>query len=94
MVVCGLFTGQVDFGGGPIASAGGWDTFVTKVAVNGGYLWSKRFGDTQDQSCQAVAADPSSNVLITGDVAGTIDFGGGKLTSAGGTDVFIAKLHP
>jgi hypothetical protein len=42
----------------------------------------------------AVAVDPSDNVLVTGSFSGTQDFGGGALTSAGGLDVFVAKLGP
>jgi len=38
-----------------------------------------------------VAADPAGNILVTGSMAGTIDFGGGPLTSAGSSDVFLAK---
>jgi hypothetical protein len=41
-----------------------------------------------------VAADASGNVLVTGRFERTVDFGGGPLTSTGGDDVFLLKLHP
>jgi len=35
--------------------------------------------------------DGSGNCLVTGRFAGSVDFGGGALASAGGQDVFLAK---
>lgn len=40
---------------------------------------------------KAVAADASGNVYMTGEFAGTVDFGGGGLTSAGAFDGFVAS---
>jgi hypothetical protein len=36
--------------------------------------------------------DGSGNVLVTGPFNGTVNFGGGGLTSAGGSDIFVAKF--
>jgi hypothetical protein len=38
--------------------------------------------------------DSGSNVYLTGEFAGTVDFGGGPLTSAGSKDMFVLKLAP
>ena len=92
VVVTGSFAGKIDFGGGALTSAGGTDAFVAKFDPDGNHLWSKRFGDAQAQSGKAVAVDPAGNVVILGDAAGVIDFGGGALTTAGGNDVFLASL--
>ncbi|MFT3766651.1 MAG: SBBP repeat-containing protein [Minicystis sp.] len=91
--VIGTFASKIDFGGGALTSAGGTDVFVAKLDPDGNHLWSKRFGDASAQNGKAVAVDLDGNVVITGDVAGVIDFGGGALTSAGGTDVFVASLN-
>ncbi|MBI4705509.1 MAG: hypothetical protein HY744_30820 [Deltaproteobacteria bacterium] len=93
-LVTGSFDGTVDFGGGPLTSAGGYDIFVAKLDNAGGHLWSKSFGDASGQGGWAIAADGSGNVLVTGGFAGAVDFGGGPLTSAGGGDIFVAKLDP
>jgi hypothetical protein len=82
----------VDFGGGTLTSAGEQDIFLAKFDGNGTHLWSQRFGDADDQWCYSVASDPSGNVVVTGFFYGTVDFGGGLLTSAGLEDIFLAKF--
>jgi hypothetical protein len=94
-ILTGSFAGTVDFGGGPLFSAGVGDAFVAKYDVAGAHQWSKRFGDAQDQSGQGVSVDPAGNVLVVGQMSGTVDFGGGvHLTAAGGSDIFVAKFGP
>jgi hypothetical protein len=92
VIVTGHFTGSVDFGGGVLTSAGNWDIFVAKLDANGDHLWSKRFGNASEQGAGSVAVDSIGNVIVTGYFAGSVDLGGGALTSAGGDDIFVAKL--
>jgi hypothetical protein len=94
VLITGAFSGAVDFGGGALQSAGGFDVFVAKLDSNGGHVWSRRFGDAGDQDAKSIAVDTSGNALITGTFLSSIDFGGGALQSAGGLDVFVAKLDP
>ena len=82
----------MDFGGGPLTSAGGIDIFLAKFDPAGNHLWSKRFGDGFSQIGYSVTVDGADNVLFTGAFSGSVDFGGGPLTSAGGIDIFLAKF--
>jgi hypothetical protein len=93
VVVVGSFAGSVDFGGGALESEGGNDAFVAKLGPKGEHLWSKRFGNWNEQVGLSVAVDPDGNILMTGMFDGSIDFGGDTLTSAGTKDVFLAKLN-
>jgi hypothetical protein len=43
---------------------------------------------------KATAVDASGNVYLTGSFAGSIQFGGTTLTSAGGRDIYVAKWSP
>jgi hypothetical protein len=86
--------GAVDFGCGSLPPLGGYDALIAKLDPLGNCLWSKRFGDSAFQQSSAASADASGNVLLAGILAGTADFGGGPLTSAGGQDVFVAKFDP
>jgi hypothetical protein len=95
VIVTGTFQGTLDFGGGGLTSPGNydaWDVFVAKLDRFGNHVWSKRFGDEADQGGQSTAVDDQGNVIVTGSFGGTIDFGGGVLTDAGGGDVFVAKF--
>ncbi len=68
------------------------DVFVTKFDSGGLDLWRKRVGDAEHQSARGAAVDAKGNVVVAGVFHGTIDFGGAKLTSAGESDIFVAKL--
>jgi hypothetical protein len=93
VLVTGDFGGTVDFGGGPLTSAGAGDIFVAMFSgVNGAHLWSQRFGGITGDAGRGIAADGTGNVLVTGYFLGTVDFGGGALTSAGIDDIFVAKF--
>lgn len=92
IVLAGSFAGDIDFGGGALASAGDCDTFLAKLDASGNHLWSKRFGDGDDNCGPVrVALGPEGNILFSGSFRGTIDLGGGPLTSTGG-DGFVAVL--
>ncbi|UQA62118.1 SBBP repeat-containing protein [Polyangium aurulentum] len=92
VIVVGAFMGTVDFGGGPLTSAGGYDIFVLKLDPSGKHLASARFGDAAEQRALDVAVDAGGNVYLTGWAGGTVDFGGGALPGGGALDVFVASL--
>jgi hypothetical protein len=89
--VTGQFELSVDFGGGALSSAGSKDIFLVKYSSAGAHAWSKRIGGSGWETGGAVATDSGGNVVISGSFEGTIDCGGGPLTSAGLTDLFVAK---
>ncbi|MDC0748899.1 SBBP repeat-containing protein [Polyangium mundeleinium] len=94
VIIVGAMENVADFGGGQFVSVGGEDVFVAKFGPTGNHLFSQRFGDASDQRALAVAADPSGNMLVTGQYAGTIDLGGGVYTSVGADDGFVVKFDP
>ena len=93
VVFVGGFEGSVDFGGGPLVSAGSFDGFVAKLDASGNHVWSKRFGDADGFIQLSLAVDPSDGDIVI--VLGTtqvVDFGGGPLAASGGYDVVVARL--
>ncbi len=99
-IVVGNFTGTSNFGTGPIASAGSGDAVVARYSNTGAPLWVRTLGGTANDTAYGVAVDGSANcdgaggtdcVLVAGNFGATVDFGTGSLTSAGGTDIFVAK---
>ena len=89
--VAGYFFSTIDLGGG-VLTAGAADTFVAKYTAAGVYQWGKQFGDGASQEATGTSIDSARNLYVTGFFVGQINFGGGNLTSAGSTDVYLAKL--
>jgi hypothetical protein len=87
----GYFGGPVDFGGGPLTSAGGPDIFVAKFSASGAHVWSRGMGGTGQDTGLSIGVDSGGNVVVTGYFQGTVNFGGGSLSSAGATDIFLMK---
>jgi hypothetical protein len=95
--ITGQYSGALDFGFGtplPTASAASKRIFVARLdGTSGVGQASKSFGTAGQQQSVAIVNDSSGNVVIAGSLTGgTVDFGFGKLTSAGLQDAFVAKL--
>ena len=103
----GLFTGTADFDPAPdsafpLASAGKFDAFVSKLDGNGDFSWAKRWGSPGTSDANAsdgglgIALGPGGQVYTTGYFAGTVDFDPGpeevRVTTAGHRDVFVSTL--
>ena len=91
LYVIGEFAGSLGFGS--TLQADLVDVFVVKINSSGGLVWARKFGDANAQRGVAIAALPSGDIVIGGEFAGSIDFGGATLTSAGQDDTFIARLN-
>src|SRR5262249_36863932 len=87
--ITSFFTGWIDFGTTYLTSAGLTDVYVAKFDTNGVFKWAKSFGDAQNQSSIALAVDAAGNPVVAGYFSGTVDFGGGVMTSAGALDIFM-----
>jgi hypothetical protein len=54
--------------------------------------WAVRFGDDHLQNAEAMSVDPTGNILITGQMAGTLDFGMGAIMASAPLDRFLARV--
>ena len=68
-------------------------TLATQSIAQPIHFWSHSFGNTSEDLGNAVAVDAAGNVFLTGTFNGTVDFGGGNLTSVGTDDIFLAKYN-
>jgi len=93
ILVTGSFRGSFSFGpdAPALISAGASDIFVVKLSSASAHLWSRAFGDVEDQRGGQLATHPDS-IVLTAWVDGKIDFGGGALASKSDKDVALAKL--
>ena len=91
--VAGYFLSSLDLGGGVMGSAGDQDIFLVKLTSAGAHLWSKRFGNSLTDKPEGVAVDGNGNLIMTGMIQGTVDFGGGPLANVSWiADAFVAKF--
>jgi hypothetical protein len=91
IAIGGYFSGTVDFGSGPITSQGSWDAFAAKFTPSGATIWARDLGGTNTDEVLGVATDANGNVVVVGAFKGTMDLGGGPLSSNGYWDGFAAK---
>jgi hypothetical protein len=92
LFVTGNFDQNISSPIGPFTTAGAPDIFLAKFSgVDGRHLWSARMGGRGTDKPLAVAVDSNGDVLVTGFFTQTADFGGAEHTSAGASDVFLAK---
>lgn len=96
----GVFRGTVDFDPGAgvynLTAVVGNDVFISKLDVNGNFLWAKQMGSGGNTRSNSIALDANGNIYTTGNFQNTADFDPGagvyNLTSIVGNDVFISKL--
>jgi ELWxxDGT repeat protein len=99
--IAGGFSGNIDFnpqsGTYYLASAGQNDIYVSKLDSSGSFVWAKRIGGTSNDCANGIAAASDGSIYLTGGFDNTVDFDPGLnvcyLTSAGGDDIFVAKLN-
>jgi hypothetical protein len=97
VIAVGTFTDaaghQSDLGGGRMPYAAGWTGFLVKYTPQNGFAWAKSLAG----GFTAVAVDNQTNILVTGNFSGTVDFGGTTLNSilspmgTPSSDIFVAK---
>lgn len=98
-VITGSFSGgagqAIDFGGGPLPFAGGWDAFVAKFkGSDGSHLFSTTAGGTLNDWGAYALTRPNASLVFIGSFATTVDFGGGAMTAAGAQDGFLVNFGP
>ena len=94
--VTGTYGGTATFGNIVLSSNdsinNGFDVFTTKYDGAGNVLWAKRYGGSNVHGLPGVALDAPGNIYVAGNLQSTASFDSVALASAGGTDVFVAKL--
>lgn len=89
----GVLLDSLDLGNGVMTSAGGYDIFVGRFDTNGNALWSKRFGDAQDQIVADIAINDNNQIALAASTNGSVNFGGGALTAGVDYEPVIAVLN-
>lgn len=69
-----------------------WCAHVEKRGASGNPLWAFDFGG--ESKATDVAVDAAGDIYVVGTFAGFLKAGNQKLESAGGQDVFVARISP
>lgn len=99
VIVAGYITADLILPGAqnPPPFGGGADAAIIKIdGSDGQHVWARTFSDTNAtiQEAGDVAVDALGNILVAGSFEDAVDFGGGNVFSATGTDGFVTKLSP
>ncbi len=92
-------TADLDPGAGVanLTSAGSYNVFVSKLDLNGNYVWAKAMGGTFADIGFGITADLSGGLYIAGSFIGISDYdpnaGVFNLSSTGQSDIFVCKLN-
>jgi hypothetical protein len=72
-----------DFGSGAISGTPGTNLAVAKFAgTNGANMWAKVYGGAAGVSANDVAVDSAGDIVVSGGFWGTLNVGGGAMTTA------------
>ena len=75
----GTKSSTIDLGGGPLTTSGYADGFLVKYDPSGTHVFSKRVGGPWHDALLAVAVDKGGDILLGGQMSGTVDLGGGPV---------------
>lgn len=78
----------------PTAGAAEHDILVIRFAADGAIIWTKRYGGDSEDHPRGVGFDGNGNILFSGVVTGSVDFGGTAGGGVGGADIVFVKLAP
>jgi hypothetical protein len=76
-----------------LVTIGSADVFVSKLDGVGVWMWAIRCGGTSSDSSN-VGISENKNLYIGGGFSLTATFGVHTVTSAGSSDIFVAKINP
>jgi hypothetical protein len=89
----GDFEGVVSYGGEPLVADGSKaDLVLSKYDMYGNPIWSLRAGDSSNQYGAKMIVDDDGNLILLARIYGSVDFGGGALSSEGAGDILVVKL--
>jgi len=93
--VAGFFwSASITFGSTTLVNQGYTDMFIVKYDTDGNLLWAKSPVGTGNEDAYNAVTDTSGNLYVTGYFNEHLDFNGTTFTTAGETDIFVAKYDP
>lgn len=92
VVVVGAYSGALSADTQTVPGFGATDVFVSRLSQDGQVKWTLAFGGRADDVPGGVVVDGNGDSLVAGEFTGTFSCGPTALESAGGVDIFVAKV--
>ncbi len=94
--ITGYEDGPIDFGSGALPTFMGDSPFVAAFDGTGSPLWSQSWGGsgTSTNRSQGIGVEPNGDVMVSGSIAGSINFGGGAFVTDSAVYTFLVRLQP
>src|SRR5262249_26614054 len=95
--ITGSMGGNINFGGGTLAPTTAPDIYLALFNPARNHLWSKHFGDAQNDEGTHVTFASNNDVLLTANAQGpgSLNFGGSALAAVDGfSTTFVARFFP
>lgn len=96
MAFTGTVTGGIDLNGDGEQQLGSSpDCFVGDFTGGAIYRWGSRYNASGGDTGNSIVLD-NSRLVVCGKFGGTVDFGGGPMTSSGSafSDLFVVLFNP
>ena len=91
IILTGKFQREANFDTNTLTGTGYTDAFIVKYNAAGEVLWARQLGSNSVLIGNAVTADASGNILVTGEFDGRAAFGDDFVSTIGKYDIFIVK---
>lgn len=88
----GYFNDTASFENTSITSAGDVDIYIAKYNSSGVVQWVQKYGGVYGDEGLGITVDNANNIYMTGVFQLSSKFGSKNLTSAGGQDIFLARI--
>lgn len=88
----GFYAGSVDFGAGPLPSAGLHDVMVALFDEDGGVVSTRGYGGPGFEEGLGISVATNGDIYLTGSAQDQAQFLGPPLTGSGDIDVFAARF--
>lgn len=88
----GNFSRSINMDSVVAIGTGNNDNFIGQMDENGKVKWIKGYGGRQAEENGGFILNNTNDIFVSGGFSSTVAFGGTTLTSAGSTDIFIAKF--
>jgi hypothetical protein len=93
VVIAGWYSGTIEIGGTVFTAGASGDILIAKFHEGGDPLLVKSIRGGSQSYADDVVIDNDNNFIITGRYSGSINLGGGLITSYWGKDLYLAKFH-